>query len=119
MVEELSVSEGRLHLFDNGKEANWDLFNSTEDDASTSVGLDRVELQNLALTYLAPEDGIRDVERSRGLGDVYKRQIPKHARLFLNLSGMHATKESTLLGRWNEAALEFCCLPTMRILQKN
>jgi hypothetical protein len=55
VVEELSVSEGRLHLFDNGKEANWDLFNSSEGDASTSVGLDRVELQNLALTYLAPK----------------------------------------------------------------
>jgi len=29
VVEELSVSEGRLHLLDNGKEANWDLFNSS------------------------------------------------------------------------------------------
>ena len=57
VVEELSVSEGRLHLFDNGKEANWDLFNSSE-GVSTSVGLDRVELQNLALTYFAPADGI-------------------------------------------------------------
>ena len=58
VVEELSVSEGRLQLFDNGKEANWELFNSNEGDASTSVGLDRVELQNLALTYYASADGI-------------------------------------------------------------
>ena len=26
------------------------------------------------LTFFQAEDGIRDVERSRGLGDVYKRQ---------------------------------------------
>ena len=28
----------------------------------------------LAAHLFGPEDGIRDVERSRGLGDVYKRQ---------------------------------------------
>ena len=27
--------------------------------------------------FFQAEDGIRDVERSRGLGDVYKRQIPR------------------------------------------
>ena len=27
------------------------------------------------LAVLQAEDGIRDVERSRGLGDVYKRQL--------------------------------------------
>ena len=26
-------------------------------------------------TFFQAEDGIRDVERSRGLGDVYKRQL--------------------------------------------
>ena len=26
------------------------------------------------MTFFQAEDGIRDVERSRGLGDVYKRQ---------------------------------------------
>ena len=26
-------------------------------------------------TFFQAEDGIRDVERSRGLGDVYKRQV--------------------------------------------
>ena len=26
--------------------------------------------------FFQAEDGIRDVERSRGLGDVYKRQFP-------------------------------------------
>ena len=29
--------------------------------------------------FFQAEDGIRDVERSRGLGDVYKRQEVKHA----------------------------------------
>ena len=27
------------------------------------------------LLFFQAEDGIRDVERSRGLGDVYKRQV--------------------------------------------
>ena len=31
-------------------------------------------------TFFQAEDGIRDVERSRGLGDVYKRQRPAGAR---------------------------------------
>ncbi len=29
---------------------------------------------NIVLFFFQAEDGIRDVERSRGLGDVYKRQ---------------------------------------------
>ncbi len=29
---------------------------------------------NLTAFFFQAEDGIRDVERSRGLGDVYKRQ---------------------------------------------
>jgi len=31
--------------------------------------------------FFQAEDGIRDLVRSRGLGDVYKRQILHHARL--------------------------------------
>ena len=30
--------------------------------------------------FFQAEDGIRDVERSRGLGDVYKRQLQKPAK---------------------------------------
>ena len=30
--------------------------------------------------FFQAEDGIRDVERSRGLGDVYKRQAPNNIR---------------------------------------
>ena len=58
IIEELSLIEGRLDLYNNGSASNWELFSSNEDDASTSLGLDRVELQNLALAYLAPEEGI-------------------------------------------------------------
>ena len=29
--------------------------------------------------FLQAEDGIRDLGRSRGLGDVYKRQLVKHS----------------------------------------
>ena len=31
--------------------------------------------RDLRVDFFQAEDGIRDVERSRGLGDVYKRQI--------------------------------------------
>ena len=31
------------------------------------------------LFFFQAEDGIRDLVRSRGLGDVYKRQVLKHA----------------------------------------
>ena len=30
------------------------------------------------MVFFQAEDGIRDVERSRGLGDVYKRQVHHH-----------------------------------------
>ena len=43
--------------------------------------------------FFQAEDGIRDLVRSRGLGDVYKRQVPEYApfvskretRTFLNV----------------------------------
>ena len=34
----------------------------------------------VCLFFFQAEDGIRDLVRSRGLGDVYKRQIPLRAR---------------------------------------
>ncbi len=36
------------------------------------MGDERVEA---VVFFFQAEDGIRDVERSRGLGDVYKRQV--------------------------------------------
>ena len=35
------------------------------------------------LLFFQAEDGIRDVERSRGLGDVYKRQGPKEVEAYV------------------------------------
>ena len=32
--------------------------------------------------FFQAEDGIRDLVRSRGLGDVYKRQVPESSDLF-------------------------------------
>ena len=39
--------------------------------------------------FFQAEDGIRDVERSRGLGDVYKRQVLSHTPPLLTLSLIH------------------------------
>ena len=38
--------------------------------------LDQYRGNTFLMIFFQAEDGIRDVERSRGLGDVYKRQIP-------------------------------------------
>jgi len=35
-------------------------------------------LSSLGFFFFQAEDGIRDLVRSRGLGDVYKRQIQRH-----------------------------------------
>ena len=39
------------------------------------------------------EDGIRDLVRSRGLGDVYKRQEWKHGRMEVTIAGETALGE--------------------------
>ena len=36
--------------------------------------------------FFQAEDGIRDLVRSRGLGDVYKRQLRTFAELFVDLT---------------------------------
>ena len=35
--------------------------------------------------FFQAEDGIRDLVRSRGLGDVYKRQLMLHSKLLLQM----------------------------------
>ena len=35
------------------------------------------------IVFFQAEDGIRDLVRSRGLGDVYKRQVPHQPNLLL------------------------------------
>ena len=37
-------------------------------------------------SFFQAEDGIRDVERSRGLGDVYKRQVMKNLKNYLEVT---------------------------------
>ena len=39
-------------------------------------------LDALCVCFFQAEDGIRDLVRSRGLGDVYKRQVPAFSGLF-------------------------------------
>ena len=35
---------------------------------------------SIGVFFFQAEDGIRDLVRSRGLGDVYKRQVPRRSR---------------------------------------
>ena len=44
------------------------------DSIKTMLKLPLFDLRFILLFFFQAEDGIRDVERSRGLGDVYKRQ---------------------------------------------
>eukprot|EP00831_Metopus_contortus_P020969 TRINITY_DN19326_c0_g1_i2.p2 TRINITY_DN19326_c0_g1~~TRINITY_DN19326_c0_g1_i2.p2 ORF type:complete len:133 (-),score=30.54 TRINITY_DN19326_c0_g1_i2:125-523(-) len=43
--------------------------------------------------FFQAEDGIRDVERSRGLGDVYKRQVKDYSIEFENVSFAYESNE--------------------------
>ena len=45
------------------------------------------EIGGLLLFFFQAEDGIRDLVRSRGLGDVYKRQLDGSAVLFADQRG--------------------------------
>ena len=54
------------------------------------VGVVRV----LLFFFFQAEDGIRDLVRSRGLGDVYKRQVPVRAWRFKSSRGhLNSCKE--------------------------
>ena len=56
-----------------------------------------VSHQNVMLTcvffFFQAEDGIRDLVRSRGLGDVYKRQMQRigHGEKVAEMAKFHAT----------------------------
>ena len=47
--------------------------------------------------FFQAEDGIRDVERSRGLGDVYKRQVRENLIKFSQLCGFSLGQEDLLV----------------------
>ena len=50
--------------------------------------------------FFQAEDGIRDLVRSRGLGDVYKRQVIDLEQIeVLHLAGQHGAKSLTNLVR--------------------
>ena len=67
--------------------------------------------------FFQAEDGIRDVERSRGLGDVYKRQVPT---VLLQQYCCNSTVASVLLQQyfWKSTAAtvllqQYCCNTTV------
>ena len=51
--------------------------------ASLILFTGHARLRELLFFFFQAEDGIRDLVRSRGLGDVYKRQTIKHGRVEL------------------------------------
>ena len=53
----------------------------------------------MCLFFFQAEDGIRDLVRSRGLGDVYKRQLYAYGR-FTSVDG----HESSGIARWDGSA---------------
>ena len=48
--------------------------------------------------FFQAEDGIRDLVRSRGLGDVYKRQAPRGAMVPILMPGFTDAKQWSRLG---------------------
>ena len=66
--------------------------------------------------FFQAEDGIRDVERSRGLGDVYKRQIKNiilgvlEQNIQNSLSRLGDTKEIKIIVNLARSASLYCCI---------
>ena len=61
----------------------------------TSVG----ELSCLVCFFFQAEDGIRDAQESRGLGDVYKRQCRSHEEGQASLGGKASRPPGTMTGK--------------------
>ena len=63
--------------------------------------------------FFQAEDGIRDLVRSRGLGDVYKRQLPARARFEPGVHRpRHIEHDLEVARRWFVALLPDCLLYT-------
>ena len=60
--------------------------------------------------FFQAEDGIRDLVRSRGLGDVYKRQRLRIARLFGPVPGSKGAEGSLLVSSFSPSAIMKSCL---------
>ena len=52
--------------------------------------------------FFQAEDGIRDLVRSRGLGDVYKRQLERGRALLQEDAGERLDLRDALAERWHE-----------------
>ena len=52
--------------------------------------------------FFQAEDGIRDLVRSRGLGDVYKRQAPTHVQTAVERLGIRGSIGAWALHEGNE-----------------
>ena len=63
--------------------------------------------------FFQAEDGIRDLVRSRGLGDVYKRQCLRNA--LDNVDGSIAEMSADMFGPPGRAALAFLRLSLIHI----
>ena len=72
------------------------------------------------LTFFQAEDGIRDVERSRGLGDVYKRQDLSGHKI-KSCANFQDKRTSTCLLYTSDAADDMQCvdLGGRRIIKKD
>ena len=68
----------------------------------------------LVCFFFQAEDGIRDLVRSRGLGDVYKRQYyvcgPLKSGALLGYTSTWGIKQKTLLPMMNEIRIRKACL---------
>ena len=63
-----------------------------------AIDTDSMSVQNVFFVFQA-EDGIRDLVRSRGLGDVYKRQPKGSSRAFSSRASRRVSRVLTSLSR--------------------
>ena len=64
----------------------------------------------LCFFFFQAEDGIRDLVRSRGLGDVYKRQAVKRRCDPIGLETMRSVRRWTMVGSPVSGTLPRLCL---------
>ena len=72
-----------------------------------------IQVRFKCIFFFQAEDGIRDLVRSRGLGDVYKRQAQDHAGAFgVERAVRVAVVGQRLVGNRDRPLLAFCLLYT-------
>src|SRR5674536_87045 len=60
--------------------------------------LKTIPVSRIFFFFFQAEDGIRDAQESRGLGDVYKRQVPKCGRCDNHMKGSRSMQQITTIG---------------------